>query len=131
MLFVAIAQVRVVRPPDRPGAVDPNSTAATVMASHQMEDVLNVRSNNSRKVTQPAFTSRTRRCPASGPAKPDRTGSDVPKAEKEGTVPTDDDVNAEFNKRKTESRLSAEQFQAEMEKIGETEASARLAIRKA
>lgn len=52
------------------------------------------------------------------------------KAEAEGTVPTEDEVTAEFNRRKTESRLSAEQFEEEMKKIGETEASARTAIKK-
>ena len=52
------------------------------------------------------------------------------KAEKEGTVPTDEEVTAEFNKRKTASGLSAEQFDAKMKEIGETEASARLAIKK-
>jgi parvulin-like peptidyl-prolyl isomerase len=52
------------------------------------------------------------------------------KAEKEATVPSDEEVTAEFNKRKTASGLSAEQFDAKMKEIGETEASARLAIKK-
>jgi parvulin-like peptidyl-prolyl isomerase len=52
------------------------------------------------------------------------------KAEKESTVPSDDDVNAEYNKRRTASGLSAEQFDAKMKEIGETEASARDAIKK-
>jgi parvulin-like peptidyl-prolyl isomerase len=52
------------------------------------------------------------------------------KAEAEQTVPTDDEVNAEFNRRKTASGLSAEQFDAKMKEIGETEASARLTIKK-
>lgn len=51
------------------------------------------------------------------------------KAEKEGTVPTDEDVTAEYNKRKTASGLSAEQFDAKMKEIGETDASARESIK--
>lgn len=52
------------------------------------------------------------------------------KAEKEGAVPTEEEVTAEYNKRKTDSRLSAEQWDAKMKEIDETEASARLAIKK-
>jgi len=52
------------------------------------------------------------------------------KAEKEGSVPTDEEVTAEFNKRKTASGLSAEQFEAKMKEIGETDASARQSIKK-
>jgi parvulin-like peptidyl-prolyl isomerase len=52
------------------------------------------------------------------------------KAEKEATVPTDDEVNAEYNKRRTASGLSVEQFEAKMKEIGETEATARDAIKK-
>ena len=53
------------------------------------------------------------------------------KAEKEGTVPTDEEVTGEFNKRKTASGLTSEQFDAKMKEIGETEASARVTIKKA
>ncbi|MFL6467481.1 MAG: SurA N-terminal domain-containing protein [Pyrinomonadaceae bacterium] len=52
------------------------------------------------------------------------------KAEKEGVLPSDEEVNGEFNKRKTASGLSQEQFDAKMKEIGENEASARLAIKK-
>ena len=52
------------------------------------------------------------------------------KAEKEATVPTDEEVTVEYNKRKTASGLSAEQFEAKMKEIGETDASARLSIKK-
>ena len=52
------------------------------------------------------------------------------KAEKEAAVPSDEEVTAEFNKRKTASGLSAEEFDKKMKEIGETEASARLAIKK-
>jgi peptidyl-prolyl cis-trans isomerase SurA len=52
------------------------------------------------------------------------------KAEKENFVPTEEEITAEFNKSKTASGLSAEQFDAKMKEIGETEASAREAIKK-
>ncbi len=47
------------------------------------------------------------------------------KAEKEKTIPTDEEVTAEFNKIKTASGKSAEELQKEMEKQGETEATVR------
>lgn len=52
------------------------------------------------------------------------------KAEKEQTLPTDDEVNAEYNKRMTASGLSREQWDAKMKEVGETESSAKLAIKK-
>ncbi|MGI8556234.1 MAG: SurA N-terminal domain-containing protein [Pyrinomonadaceae bacterium] len=52
------------------------------------------------------------------------------KAEKEGVVPKDEDVTAEFNKTKQTSGLSQEKFDEEMKKAGETEASARETIKK-
>ncbi|MDQ3086992.1 MAG: SurA N-terminal domain-containing protein, partial [Acidobacteriota bacterium] len=52
------------------------------------------------------------------------------KAEKEQTVPTDDKVTAEYNKQKTASGLSAEQFDAKLKEIGETDASAREKIKR-
>jgi parvulin-like peptidyl-prolyl isomerase len=52
------------------------------------------------------------------------------KAEKEKTVPSDEDVTAEYNKSKTSSNLSAEQFDKKMQEIGETEASAKESIKK-
>jgi len=52
------------------------------------------------------------------------------KAEKEQTVPTDDKVIVEYNKQKTGSGLSAEQFDAKLKEIGETDASARDKIKR-
>jgi parvulin-like peptidyl-prolyl isomerase len=51
--------------------------------------------------------------------------------EKEGTVPTDDEVTAEVNKRKNASGLSAEKFAEQMQQAGMTEASFRDNIKKA
>ncbi len=52
------------------------------------------------------------------------------KAEKQQTVPTDEEVTVEFNKQKTASGLSQEQFEAKLKEIGETDASAREKIKK-
>ena len=40
------------------------------------------------------------------------------KAEKEGAMPTDEEVTGEYNKRKTASGLSQEQWDAKMKEIG-------------
>lgn len=53
------------------------------------------------------------------------------KAEKEGTVPNDDEVTAEVNKRKTASGMSAEKFDEQMKQAGMTEAALRDTVKKA
>ncbi len=53
------------------------------------------------------------------------------KAEKENTVPSDEDVTAEVNKRKTESGLSQEEFDKQMKAAGFDEASFRESAKKA
>ena len=52
------------------------------------------------------------------------------KAQKEGTVPTDDEVTAELNKQKTASGKSADQIDKEMKDAGMTEAAIRDQIKK-
>lgn len=52
------------------------------------------------------------------------------KAEAEKTVPSDDEVTQEFNKRKTASGKSAEQIQKDMEAAGQTEATFKEGIKK-
>ncbi len=52
------------------------------------------------------------------------------KAEKEGVVPSDEEVTAELNKRKTASGLSQEEFEKRMKEAGETDASLREKIKK-
>lgn len=52
------------------------------------------------------------------------------KAEKEQAVPSDDEVTAEMNKRKTASNLSAEEFDRQMKGAGETEQSWRANVKK-
>ena len=53
------------------------------------------------------------------------------KAEKEATVPTDEEVTVELNKRKTASGLSQEEFDKRLKEAGETDESIRAAIKKA
>ena len=52
------------------------------------------------------------------------------KADKEQTVPNDDDVNQEVNKQKTASGMSKEEFERQMKEAGETEQSWRENIKK-
>ncbi len=52
------------------------------------------------------------------------------KAEKEGVVPSDEDVASEINKRKVESRMSAEEFDRQMKQAGLDEKSFRENIKK-
>jgi peptidyl-prolyl cis-trans isomerase SurA len=52
------------------------------------------------------------------------------KADSEKTVPADDEVTTEYNKVKTDSKLSAEEFAKQMTAIGQTEESARDSIKK-
>jgi parvulin-like peptidyl-prolyl isomerase len=52
------------------------------------------------------------------------------KAEKEGTVPTDDEVTAELNKLKTGSGASAEQFEKRLQESGATEQTLRESLKK-
>ena len=52
------------------------------------------------------------------------------KAEKEGSVPKDEDVTAELNRNKQQSQLSQEKFDEEMKKAGQTEATLRDAIKR-
>ena len=52
------------------------------------------------------------------------------KAEKEGTVPTDDEVTGEINKQKTASGKTADQIAKEMSDAGITEASLREQVKK-
>lgn len=52
------------------------------------------------------------------------------KAEKEATVPSDDEVTVEVNKQKVDRRLSQEEFDKQMAKAGLNEASFRESIKK-
>jgi len=117
--------------PGATGGVDPNETAATVNGKAiKMEEVdrgIKQQTQGQEGKLSPLELAAARLQVLQGLIEQEVM---FQKAEKEGTVPTDDEVTAEFNKRKSESGLSAEQFDAKMKEIGETEASARLAIKK-
>jgi peptidyl-prolyl cis-trans isomerase SurA len=52
------------------------------------------------------------------------------KAESEKTVPADDEVTTEYNKLKTDSKLSQEEFTKQLTQVGQTEESARDQVKK-
>lgn len=109
-----------------PGAVDPNETAATVNGKQiKMEEV-------ERAVKQQAQGQESKLSPLElAGARLQVLQSLIEqevmyqKAEKEGVVPKDEDVAAEVNKQKQDSRLSAEEFDKQMTQAGLNEASFR------
>jgi parvulin-like peptidyl-prolyl isomerase len=114
------------------GNVDPNETAATVNGKViKMEDV-------ERAVKQQAQGQESKLSPL------ELAGARLQvlqglieqevmfqKAEKEGVVPKDEDVTAEINKQKVDSRLSQEEFDRQMTQAGLNEASYRDSVRRA
>jgi parvulin-like peptidyl-prolyl isomerase len=111
--------------------VDPNDTAATVNGKViKMEDV-------ERAVKQQAQGQESKLSPL------ELAGARLQvlqglieqevmfqKAEKEGVVPKDEDVAAEINKQKVDSRLSAEEFDRQMTQAGLTEPSYREQVKR-
>ena len=108
------------------GPVDPNETAATVNGKViKMEEV-------ERAVKQQAQGQESKLSPLElAGARLQVLQSLIEqevmfqKAEKEGVVPKDEEVAAEINKRKVESRLSAEEFDRQMTQAGLNEAALR------
>ena len=108
------------------GTVDPNETAATVNGKViKMEEV-------ERAVKQQAQGQESKLSPLElAGARLQVLQSLIEqevmfqKAEKEGVVPKDEEVAAEINKRKVESRLSAEEFDRQMTQAGLNEAALR------
>ena len=115
-----------------PNGVDPNATAATVNGKAiTMEEV--ERAVKQQAQGQEGRLSQLELAGARLQVLQSLVEQEVmyQKAESEQTLPTDEEVNAEYNKRRTESGLSQEQWDAKMKEVGETEASAKLAIKKA
>ncbi len=113
------------------GDVDPNATAATVNGKViKMEDV--ERAVKQQAQGQESQLSQLELAGARLQVLQSLIEQEVmfQKAEKEGTLPTDEEVTAEYNKRRTATGLSSEQFDAKMKEVGETDATARLAIKK-
>jgi parvulin-like peptidyl-prolyl isomerase len=113
------------------GGVDPNETAATVNGKViKMEEV-------DRAVKQQAQGQESKLSPLElAGARLQVLQSLVEqevmfqKAEKDGTVPTEEEVSAEVNKQKVDSRLSAEEFDKQMTAAGLNEAAFRESIKK-
>lgn len=107
-----------------PGGVDPNATAATVNGKViKMEDV--DRAFKQQAQGQEGTLSDLERTAARLQVLQGLIEQEVmfQKAEKEAVVPKDEDVAAEVNKRKVESRLSAEEFDRQMKQAGLDEQS--------
>ena len=114
-----------------PGTVDPNETAAKVNGKViTMEEV-------DRAVKQQAQGQESKLSPL------ELAGARLQvlqtlveqevmyqKAEKDGTVPSEEDVTGEVNKRKVESRLSVEEFDKQMKQAGLDDKSFRESIKK-
>ncbi|HTK37525.1 MAG TPA: SurA N-terminal domain-containing protein [Pyrinomonadaceae bacterium] len=118
-------------PSNSVGGVDPNETAATVNGKViKMEDV-------DRAMKQQTQGQESRLSPLElAGARLQVLQSLIEqevmyqKAEKEGTVPSEDDVTAEINKRKVDSKMSAEEFDKQMKQAGFDEASFRENVKK-
>jgi parvulin-like peptidyl-prolyl isomerase len=113
------------------GNVDPNETAATVNGKViKMEDV--ERAVKAQAQGQESKLSPLELAGARLQVLQSLIEQEVmfQKAEKEGVLPKDEDVNAEINKQKSDSRLSQEEFDKQMTQAGLTEASLKDQVRR-
>jgi parvulin-like peptidyl-prolyl isomerase len=104
------------------GQVDPNATAATVNGKViKMEDV--ERAVKQQAQGQDSRLSQLELASARLQVLENLIQQEVmfQKAEKEGTVPSDEDVNAEVNRQKQQSGKSADQIEKDMKDAGMTE----------
>lgn len=114
-----------------PGGVDPNEVAARVNGKDiKMEEV--EKGVKAQSQGQEAYLSPLELASARLTVLQQIIQTEVmyQKAEKEGTLPSDDEVTTEMNKRRTASGLSAEEFQKQMDKAGENEQSWRQNVKK-
>lgn len=113
------------------GNVDPNDTAATVNGKaiklEEVERVIKQQGQGQESKLSPLELAQARLRILEGLIQQEVM---FQKAEKEATVPSDEDVTAELNRRKTESGLSQEEFDKKLKEAGETDASLRQNIRK-
>ena len=116
---------------NEPGKVDPNETAATVNGKAiKLEEV-------ERALKQQAQGQEGKMSPLELAAARLQILENLiqqevmfQKAEKEGTVPTDEEVTAELNKLKTGSGASQEAFQKRLEESGATEENLKESLKK-
>src|SRR5690606_23700860 len=104
------------------GGIDPNETAATVNGKaiklEEVERALKQQAQGQESRLSPLELAAARLQILEGLIQQEVM---YQKAEKEGTVPTDDEVNAELNKLKTGSGTSQEQFEKRLQESGATE----------
>lgn len=115
-----------------PGQVDPNETAATVNGKaiklEEVERVIKQQGQGQEERLSPLELAQARLQVLETLIQNEVL---YQKAEKENTVPSEEEVTAEVNKKKTESRLSQEEFDKQMKAAGFDEASFRETAKKA
>lgn len=118
-------------PTNTAGGVDPNDTAATVNGKAiKMEDVergLKQQAQGQAINLSPLELAAARLQILEGLIQQEVM---FQKAEKEGTVPTDEEVTAELNKLKTQSAKSQEQYEKDLQASGMSEQEIRESLRK-
>ena len=113
------------------GGMDPNETAATVNGKaikyEEVERVFKMQAQGQDARMSPLELANSRLQVLSGLIEQEVL---FQKAEKEGVVPTDEEVSAELNKQKTQSGKSADQLDKEMKAAGMDDATVRLQLKK-
>lgn len=113
------------------GSVDPNETAATVNGKaiklEEVERAVKQQAQGQESKLSPLELASARLQVLEGLIQNEVL---YQKAEKENTIPSDEQITAEVNKRKTASNLSQEKFDEQMKQAGLTEASLRDSIKK-
>ena len=131
LAFIASSLFVVSCGPKEPVDNDPNGTAATVNGQViKMEDV--ERAIKQQAQGQEASLSPLELASARLQVLQTLIQQEVmfQKAQKEGTVPTDEEITAEINKQKTQSGKSADQIDKEMKDAGMTDAALRDQVKK-
>ena len=113
------------------GKVDPNDTAATVNGKpiklEEVERVIKQQGQGQESKLSPLELAKARLQVVEGLIQQEVM---FQKAEKEGAVPSEDQITAEFNKQRTASGLSQEAFDKQMKDAGVTDASLRDTIKR-
>lgn len=114
-----------------PGGVDPNETAATVNSKpiklEEVERILKQQAQGQEATLSPLELAAARLQVLQNLIEQEVL---FQQAEKEGTIPTEEEVTAELNKLKTGSNQSAEQFEKLMAQSGTTEQALRESLKK-
>jgi peptidyl-prolyl cis-trans isomerase SurA len=113
------------------GNVDPNEAAATVNGKviklEEVERVIKAQGQGQEIRLSPLELAQARLQVLQGLIQDEVL---YQKAEKEGTVPTDDEVTTEFNRMRTTGGMTQEQWEKNLQTANETEASVREKVKK-